>query len=275
MEITARNLTARLIAKLLIMLGFARHARKKAFKGEYILSIYFHNPSKKEFKRCIKWLKKNCFTFLSTSDLDHIIHGDQPFPKGAVLLTVDDGWQSNESNIIETAREFCIPVTIFISTSAVEEGVFWWSYWIVKKREIIVNKRSLEAMKKVSNSERLLEVEKKKKVTFVERNALTIEQIENAVSSEYITIGSHTHTHPILTNCKESEVRCELHSSKQKLESWTGKEVKYFAYPNGDYHFREKQILKELNYRLAFNVQPRYITLIQLKIHTAYPGFLL
>jgi peptidoglycan/xylan/chitin deacetylase (PgdA/CDA1 family) len=128
-------------------------------------------------------------------------------------------------------------------------------------------------MKKVSNSERLLEVEKKKKVTFVERNALTIEQIENAVSSEYITIGSHTHTHPILTNCKESEVRCELHSSKQKLESWTGKEVKYFAYPNGDYHFREKQILKELNYRLAFNVQPRYITPDTIKDPYSLPRF--
>jgi len=273
MEITARNLTAWLIAKLLIVMGLTRHATKKALKGEYILSIYFHSPSREEFISCIRWLKKNNFVFLSTSDLDRIIQGVQAFPKGAVLITVDDGWQSNERNIIETARKYCIPVTVFISTDPIEKGVFWWSYWANNKSKIGANKQSVEALKKVPNTIRLLEVEKKKKATFVERNALTIEQIKNAVSSEYITIGSHTHTHPILTNCNDNEVHSELHSSKQKLESWIGKEVKYFAYPNGDHNFREKQILKELKYRLAFGNQPEHITPTRLKDPHNLPRF--
>lgn len=273
MEITARNITAWLVAKLLILLGVTWYTAKKALKREYILSIYFHNPSKEEFELFIKWLKRKKFTFLSTADLECIILGGLTFPKGAVLLTVDDGWQSNEKNIVAIANEYCIPVTIFISTAAVEDGVFWWSYWEDSHSAILKSKQSLEAVKKVSNTERLLKLGERKKAILLKRNALTVEQVKNAFKSKYITIGSHSHTHPILINCNENEVRSELTMSKQKLESWIGKEVKYFAYPNGDYNQREIQILKELKYSLAFNVQPTYIIPDRLKDPYSLPRF--
>ncbi len=51
-----------------------------------------------------------------------------PFPKGAVCLTVDDGWQSNVHNVVEVANRHEVPVTIFVSTTSAEEGTYWWSY---------------------------------------------------------------------------------------------------------------------------------------------------
>lgn len=99
-----------------------------------------------------------------------------------------------------------------------------------------------------------------KKKIFPGRDAMTVEQVIAASGSPYVTIGSHTQTHPILINCNEMQVYEELKYSRRKLELWTGKEVVYFSYPNGDYGRREVQILKTLDYRLAFSTQPQYLT---------------
>ena len=271
MQVSIRNLTAWLLAKSFIISGLAHSAKKKILNGEYILSIYFHNPSKEEFESCVKWLKENNFLFLSTSDLECIMQGKLPFPKGGVLLTVDDGWESNEKNVVAIANKYEVPVTIFIATAPVEEGTFWWSFFLNGKQYL--RSVSLAAMKKASNQERLLQLEKIKKEKPIKREALTIEQIKKIASSKYISIGGHTHTHSILTNCYEDEVRTEIQLSKQKLESWIGKEVGYFAYPNGDYGVREIQILKESNYRLAFSIQEQYLTPDALKEPYSIPRF--
>jgi poly-beta-1,6-N-acetyl-D-glucosamine N-deacetylase len=271
MRLSLRNIIAWFVAKGLILSGSVDAATKRALHGEYILSIYFHKPSKKEFEACIRWLKKKGFHFLSTSDLDNIIHGLKPFPKGGVLLTVDDGWQSNEENVVSVANKYCIPVTIFIATAPVEEGVFWWTYWLKDNTLVYKNKLSVTALKKEPNKVRLVKVEEMKKVVPVKRNALTVEQVQKAAHSQYISIGGHTHTHPILTNCDEEELRFEVQVCKQKLECWTDKEIPYFAYPNGDYDQRVIQVLKQANYRLAFSTQQNYLTPDRIQSQYAIP----
>lgn len=105
------------------------------------------------------------------------------------------------------------------------------------------------------------------------RDAMTVEQVRGVSSSPWITIGAHTQTHPILTNCSEGQVYNEIKKSRQKLELWTGTEVAWFAYPNGDYSNREIQILKALNYRLAFSSDPGYLTPELLKDNFNLPRF--
>src|SRR4051812_46034556 len=101
MNMSVRNLIGLLVANTFIAAGLVRRATRKALASECILSIYFHKPTKAEFESCIKWLKKKGFTFLSVHDIERIIKQELPFPKGAVLLTADDGWQSNVANIVE------------------------------------------------------------------------------------------------------------------------------------------------------------------------------
>jgi poly-beta-1,6-N-acetyl-D-glucosamine N-deacetylase len=259
MKLSIRNVFSWLLACILILIGSVRRAKMNAFKGEFILSLYFHNPSKIEFERCIKWLKKNAFVFLSIYDVLEIIQKDLPLPKGAVLLTADDGWQLNNDSIVEVANRYNVPVTIFVSTEPVEEGAYWWSYLKGAKQFIpeIPSKRSL---KKVDNAKRLEIINTLKKQRILEREALTIEQVKSIARSGSITIGGHTHSHPILINCDDAQVYSELSVSKQKLESWIEGEVSSFAYPNGDYRDREIQLLKKLNYKIAFTNKPQYLT---------------
>jgi len=273
MKGSIRNLSGWFVATILIMSGSVRRAIKRALNTECILSIYFHKPSKKEFEHCIKWLKKNNFNFLSIQDLERVIQEEIPFPKGGVFLTVDDGWQSNESNVVGVANRYCVPVSIFISTAPVEEGNFWWSY-LLKAKQYGLKHFSKKTLKKVPDEERLLQINAIKKEVSLEREAMTVNQVKSTADSKYITIGGHTHTHPILINCNDDHVYHELSISRQKLESWTGKEVPYFSYPNGDYSMREFKILKNLRYRLAFSTEPKYLTPDLLNDNYNLPRFL-
>lgn len=267
-----RNLLGCLAANIFIMAGLVKFATKKALNTKCILSMYFHKPSKSEFEFCIQWLKKKGFRFLSLHDMEQIVKKEIPFPKGAVLLTVDDGWQSNVTNVVEVANRYKVPVTIFVSTTPVEEGAYWWSYvqQAYKKGLIRFSKKEL---KKMPDETRLGVLKEIKKKIFPGRDAMTVDQVKSIAASPYITIGSHTVTHPILINCNEMKVYEELKLSRQKLESWIGEEVAYFAYPNGDYSQREVQVLKTLNYRLAFSSQPQYLTPKLLKDNFTLPRF--
>jgi peptidoglycan/xylan/chitin deacetylase (PgdA/CDA1 family) len=267
-----RNLLGCLAANLFILAGFVRYATKKALHTKCIISLYFHKPSKKEFESCIQWFKKRGFRFLSTHDIEKIIKEKIPFPEGAVLLTVDDGWQSNVTNVAEVANRYQVPVTIFVSTTPVEEGAYWWSYVQQAYRDGLTP-FSKKYLKKVPEEIRFGMLQELKKTVIRGREAMTIDQVTTVSKSPYITIGSHTQTHPILINCHDTQVYEELKISRQKLELWTGKEVACFAYPNGDYSLREIQMLKILNYRLAFSSEPQYLTPESLKDNFTLPRF--
>lgn len=275
MRVNLRNVCAWLGACILIGLGFVRRAKRKVMNGEQILSVCFHKPSEAEFEACVNWLKRNGFTFLSTTDIDRIIRENLPFPKGGAILTVDDGWQTNEKNIIQVANRHQIPVTIFVSSAPVEEGAYWWSY-IMEAEKNEIKCSSVKALKKVPNIDRLIEVNRIKEQLYLSREVLTVEQVKKASDSGYVTIGCHTHTHPILLNCSDEQVISELEDSKNRLESWVNKEVSYFAYPNGDYSVREINALRRLNYKLAFCMDPRPLTPDSIKDKYLLPryGFL-
>jgi len=272
MKKSCRNLLGCLVATVFILAGFVRHARKRALHTNCILGLYFHKPSKDEFEGCVRWLKKNGFKFLSLHDLDRIKNEELPFPQGGVLLTVDDGWQSNISNVAAVADAYEVPVAIFVATTPVEEGPYWWSYaQQAKKRGLIPYTK--KELKKMPEEKRLGILQEVKKQLSPDRDAMTVADVRKISASPWITIGAHTQTHPILTNCSERQVYDEIKSSKQILESWTGQEVAWFAYPNGNYSRREIQVLKTLNYRLAFSSDPEYLTPELLKDNFTLPRF--
>jgi poly-beta-1,6-N-acetyl-D-glucosamine N-deacetylase len=272
MRYNLRNVCGWLFANILIACGLVRVATNRAKKGEFILSIFFHKPSEKEFESCVKWLIKKKFNFLSPADIENIIRLDLPFPKNAVVLTADDGWFCNEANIGSIANKYKVPVTIFVSTAPVLEGVYWWTYIIEAKKKGL-SCPSLRTLKKMPDSERVKEVEKIKKMLSLDRNAMTVRQVNKLATSEYVTIGAHTHSHPILINCPDTQLYFELEFSRTNLESWIGKEVSYFSYPNGDFGMREIQALKDLKYKIAFCSNPCFLTPDTLLNNYSLPRF--
>ena len=88
---------------------------------------------------------------------------------------------------------------------------------------------------------------------------MTREELVNF--SKWVSIGSHTVTHPILVNCKDEVIKFELNKSDSILKSWGLNVNKTFAYPNGSYNTNVVSILRETKYEYAFTTKAQIIEL--------------
>jgi peptidoglycan/xylan/chitin deacetylase (PgdA/CDA1 family) len=66
-----------------------------------------------------------------------------------------------------------------------------------------------------------------------------------------IEIGSHTLTHPILTNVSDERLRRELQESKSRLEEVLRRPIEQFCYPNGDHDERVRSEVARAGYKIA------------------------
>ena len=264
-----------MLAKTLIYSGVVKKAAQKVQRGDYILSLCFHAPSKDFFESCITWLSKNGFHFISVSEIEKVVNGEKSFPKGAVVITIDDGWQSNLDNIVPVAVQNEVPVAIFVSTEVVEKGSgYWWSY-IMEARKMGLSKESVEFFKTLDNEDRIKIIEETKNKIQINREALTIEQVRDISNNRYVSIGSHSVSHPILPRCSNTESKYEISHSKEIIEEWIQKDVTYFAFPNGDYSKREISFLKRFGYTLAFSTEQKYLTKEKLAQRYSLPRFMM
>jgi len=256
----------------LIYLGLVKRSIKKIFNENLVTSIYFHDPSKELFEKCINWLIKNNYHFISTDDLYKILKNKTPVKKGAVCITVDDGKKGNLKNIVPFVEKLKIPITIFISTEPVKKGVFWWSY--VKAHNKVSSKKiSIENCKSITNDERLKIINKLKENIEIPREAMTKEDVIKISKSTYITIGNHTVNHPIIPSCEIDELEYEISEASNVLKSWISKDINYFAYPNGDFDQREIAILKSNNIKLAFTTIPEHVNVTKPVNYFQIPRF--
>ena len=116
-----------------------------------------------------------------------------------------------------------------------------------------------EDLKKISNCERLIELEKVKSIFKIQGESINENELKELAENRNITIGSHTYSHPILTKCDDKTLDFEIKEAKSLLEQKINCEVKYFAYPNGSFSTKEKKKVIEAGFNAAFTTQPNYI----------------
>lgn len=264
MKRKTRNIIASLLGVCLILSGAIRRARKNIYENNYITAVYFHNPSKKLFERCVKWLIKNGFNIIDSAALINILQKKTEAPPNAVWLSLDDGWKDNMTNVLPFAAENKIPLTFFVSTEPVESsGVFWWTA-AERFRDLLQEpyKSDLNKLWEIPESARAEIINQLKEKTSgkIDREAMTVDDVKKISAYEFFTIGSHTVNHVITPNCSGDELNYELKESKRKLEEWTGKKADTFCYPNGDYSGKEEAYLSKNGYIMAVVQDNRFIT---------------
>jgi peptidoglycan/xylan/chitin deacetylase (PgdA/CDA1 family) len=254
-----RKFTRQIIAQILILLGCVRRKNKSVLSENLITSIYFHNPSKKLFEKCVNWLISNKYHFISTDDLYEILNGNVLPKKGSVCLTVDDGFTNNLENIIPITEKLKIPITIFISTEPVKNGIFWWSY-IERNLNIKNKKKTIESCKNMPNIDRINFINKIRLGLNLSREAMSKDDVIRISKLKNVTIGNHTVNHPITKRCEIEDLQYEITEASNELKSWIKKDINYFAYPNGDFDERETTFLIKNNIKLAFTTVPNHIS---------------
>jgi peptidoglycan/xylan/chitin deacetylase (PgdA/CDA1 family) len=184
-------------------------------------------------------LTENGYTFISADELIEILrHGAEP-PRGAVWLSFDDGFKELLEAVLPVARELQIPITIFIPSGIVEgAGLFPWL-----QRERCADAGGIDG---AAQNEI--------------RDSMSLADIKEIVRYPEITLGSHTVGHTLTTGLSDREAHFEFGESKRELESWTGKAVASFAYPEGRFDGRESRFLAEHGYELAATTEAAFVT---------------
>jgi peptidoglycan/xylan/chitin deacetylase (PgdA/CDA1 family) len=183
-----------------------------------------------------------------------------------VVFTFDDGWWDNSSVLLPIAREYNIPLTIFICPELVGQTLPFWP------ERVIAMKRA--ANPRVSAQEIDTVIESLKRLTPEQRNdrlaalaketnhgamttdspnidrTLTWREIE-AMSGAGVRFGSHTRSHEILTSVSGDMAHQQVDGTGIEIEKAVGKPCPTFSYPNGNWSATARNIVADAGFKLA------------------------
>ena len=243
----------------LVYVFFGKKKMLNKIDESRILSIYFHNPSVVVFETIIMWLIKYEFNIISIKKLHEYFDLGMCSTKRTVFISFDDAWAGN-LKLIPILKKYNIPVTLFVPVKAIEDGDIWIN--IVKSQfskidESLRRGLSVNDLKRIPYSHSQELYNSALKIRTVKRKIMTRQELLEF--SKFAAIGSHTVSHPILTNCTSEIVRVELESSKCTLNNWGLSVNESLAYPNGSYNLNTINVLKKSNYKYAFTTKPQFI----------------
>ena len=208
------------------------------------------------FEQHLLWVKR----YLKPIDLKDALslQAKGKLPRGAVAITVDDGYVDSFSTIFPLLKKYNLLATFFITTSGFDKGYLWdekIAYIIMQTHKKCLsfngNTYSLTTHSdRISCLQSCLTFIKYKSI--VERDLLIEELVKQSeqydTPRQFLTkqqtlelyqagmgIGSHTHTHPILAKENPDTALAEIEQSKVILENIINQPVDYFAYPNGKF----------------------------------------
>lgn len=141
------------------------------------------------------------------------------WPPAGVVVTFDDGFAETFVNALPVLMRYRIPATMFALSDRIGASNDWMS-------------RRGSPTRPLMSAAQLKEM-----------------------AAAGIGIGSHTRTHPRLTELDANAKRDEIRGSKAGLEDVLGRAVDYFAYPYGLFDEESTQAVADAGYRAACSVR--------------------
>lgn len=207
--------------------------------------VVYHDPSPEVFARHLDYLASR-YSLIPLSRLTDALLGGgwDKLPDRSLAVTIDDGHRGN-AELVSVCRRSGLQPTVFVCSDLVGTSRrFWWSG---------VDPATARLAKRLPHSEALDLLQQRTGYTphreYEHREALTAENI--AAIASIAEIGSHTCSHPVLTNCETDECEREIRHSKRALEEMVGRPIVHFSYPNGDSTRREQAMVAGSGYSSA------------------------
>lgn len=277
---SAHRLALNLMDKPALMLLYHRVANLE--NDRRMLAVKPEN-----FIRHVEHLKKKYYII----DIDEFVYLKKcrkKFPKNSVVVTFDDGYYDNYTNVLPVLDSYGIQALFFISTLWIDtRKEYWWdeierilltdqdlpeqldleldnrrltfdtSSAIARTRTYGEIRRMLRRSR-FSRQEKILTslvawagLDMQGRAT---HQSLNKKEIKKMSASKSAVIGAHAHTHTQLSLYSPEEQYQEIKQSKDILESITGRPVNYFSYPFGsrsDYNLRTIRICKDLGFDIC------------------------
>ncbi|HEX5736716.1 MAG TPA: polysaccharide deacetylase family protein [Blastocatellia bacterium] len=244
--------------------------------------------SARAFARQLHYLASH-YRVVPLSALAELMRRGRELPPRVAALTIDDGYLDAYEIALPILRRYRLPATIFLVTDFVDRKSWLWTdklrFLALKTRatrleadlggeklRISLSGRASRLKAATELNSRLKALPDELKEDAINRIASSLRvSLPELPPHEYcslswdqaremesagVEIGSHTASHPILTNVSDAVLQAELRESKARLEAELGHGVELFCYPNGDYDARVRRAVKEAGYRCAVTVEP-------------------
>ncbi len=249
--------------------------------GPRRVALNYHNVRADVFARHAAWLAANA-DVLPLGEF--LASRGTPASRLTVTLTVDDGYASFVTAALPALVRHRMTAAWFVPTALVGAAEpFWfdrvqaavvasphdrlvfqsrtWSlsswnraYVAIEAKQVI---KTADASRRDALVAELIAAagdppaERIAALRIVDRDAL------RAIDPAIVEIGSHSRTHPQLSQLDDAALDAELRGSKNDLEAWLGRPVRYFAYPSGDHDPRVVAAVKRAGYESAWTTEPR------------------
>lgn len=195
----------------------------------------------------------------------------KPTGKLKLAVTFDDGWSDNAESVYPIARQFHVPLVIFIVPEKTGAALPFWPERTAAALDRVpsVNGsrraasigRAIEELKALPAMERESRISQMIGSGTLEPSAavdktMTWDQIVK-LHAGGVTLGSHTSTHEILTMVPPAQAEQEIVSSRKAIQQKLGGSCHLFSYPNGDYSEQVRELVARAGYKFAFlNQEP-------------------
>ena len=217
------------------------------------------------------------------------LEGGTAMPQRSLVVTFDDGHLDNYTGAFPILRSLGIPATIFLSTGYIgSQEPYWFDHVArllakapsgpiqltsVPFKAVLLDMRSrrsatealLGLLKRVANSRRLdcldeldrLFPSRRDGSASNEQFALSWPQVREMAAAG-IEFGSHTVSHPILTQVDDVQLRRELSESREAIVAHTGQAGDIIAYPIGKRFAFDERVIRACEasgYRLGVSYE--------------------
>ncbi len=194
-------------------------------------------------------------------------------PRNAVALTFDDGYRNNLVLAYPALRRFRVPATIFVTAGLVGTRRWMWPSELCEMclrygtqavgeacgdrlLSALMGVELPPTMKVEASVEYLLGLGPAPREAVLRRlrarypvepddenEFLSWDEVR-ALRAGGLEIGSHTMTHPVLTDLAANEVEAELSASRRTIEEEVGTRPALFAYPHGSFSPAVKNLVR-------------------------------
>jgi peptidoglycan/xylan/chitin deacetylase (PgdA/CDA1 family) len=178
-------------------------------------------------------------------------------------LTFDDGLARTFENAEPYLRAEGVPATFFVTTAHVLSRALLWfpaldalcfegAHAAVEAEGETLPLGTLDEKRRARRRLGALARHPLPEKALAEYRGMSPEMIRGAAAGALFEIGSHTQTHPWLPEIGLPAQRREITASRAELERLTGRPVRYFAYPGGEYGRTTLALVAEAGYEAAF-----------------------
>jgi peptidoglycan/xylan/chitin deacetylase (PgdA/CDA1 family) len=160
------------------------------------------------FRAQMAWLKQQA-RVVPLEDMVRCLTERRPFPERAVALTFDDGYRDFYEAAVPVLAEFGFSATVFLPTGHVGGKSDW--------------PKAMSSGKPLMNWPQVRDL-----------------------AGQGFAFGSHSVTHPELTELSPAELVRELAISRQTIETQTGRPAEVFCYPYGRWNGTVREAVRRV-----------------------------